>query len=245
MKFAIVSKQKISYTCHDCTFEYFNGEEAVSILRWKEYEAVFLMVPVCETAVQQWTGHPRVRVCQTVSDIEKELEVLFLHLETERKLLIRKPDDAVLKRFGAFESKIEQVYLTCLNGTHRIRKRSFGNEILYYETLKIRISGTVCHEFEERIDSETYHELLKRADKQKHPIRKSRYCFLYKNQYFELDIYDFWKNVATLELELTDENQPLLLPDELHVIKDVSEDYRFKNNYLASINNEDYQTELL
>lgn len=71
------------------------------------------------------------------------------------------------------------------------------------------------------------------ADTSLKQIRKDRYCFIYKNNYVELDIYPFWSDYAIVEVELTSENQNVFLPSEIEVIKDVTEDKRFKNRSLA------------
>ena len=82
---------------------------------------------------------------------------------------------------------------------------------------------------------------MKNADLTRRPIHKFRHCFMYERQYFELDIYDFWQDRATLELELRDETQPYSLPPEITLIRDVTEEKRYKNNHLAGVTNyEDY-----
>ena len=51
----------------------------------------------------------------------------------------------------------------------------------------------------------------------------------------ELDVFPFWDDKAFLEVELLDINENILLPPEIKVIKDVTNDKRYKNNYLASM----------
>ena len=64
-------------------------------------------------------------------------------------------------------------------------------------------------------------------------VRKTRNCFVYNNQYFELDIYPTWEEEAILEIELTSGMQEVILPDWVEVIKDVTEDPNYKNYNLA------------
>ena len=73
------------------------------------------------------------------------------------------------------------------------------------------------------------------ADTDKHPIKKKRYCFLYEEKYFELDIFPFWNDKAFVELEIKYISEQFVLPPEIKVIKDVSEDKHYKNNYLAGL----------
>ena len=48
--------------------------------------------------------------------------------------------------------------------------------------------------------------MLMDADTTKRQIRKTRYCLTYSGQYFEIDVYPFWKDRAIAEIELSDEN---------------------------------------
>ena len=72
------------------------------------------------------------------------------------------------------------------------------------------------------------------ADITKHSIRKTRYCLIYKNQYFEIDIYPFWDDKAIVELELNSEDQEIEFPKQLKLIKEVTHDKRYKNSELAN-----------
>jgi CYTH domain-containing protein len=58
---------------------------------------------------------------------------------------------------------------------------------------------------------------------------------MYENQYFEIDVYPFWKDKAILEIELNDENTKISFPKEIKVIKEVTEDEAYKNASLARI----------
>ena len=73
------------------------------------------------------------------------------------------------------------------------------------------------------------------ADPAKRPIRKTRYCLTYDNQYFEIDVYPFWPDKAIVEIELSDENAGIHLPKELKIIKEVTDDPGYQNAALASI----------
>ena len=64
-------------------------------------------------------------------------------------------------------------------------------------------------------------------------IRKDRYCLTCNNQYFKIDVYPFWKNKAIVDIELLHEDDPIVFPDEIRVIREVTGDRRFKNSSLA------------
>ena len=73
------------------------------------------------------------------------------------------------------------------------------------------------------------------ADTTRRQIRKSRYCLMYDNQYFEIDIYPFWKDKAIAEIELNDEKAEVRFPKQIKVIREVTGDESYKNASLAKI----------
>ena len=46
---------------------------------------------------------------------------------------------------------------------------------------------------------------------------------------FEIDAYPFWDDKAIAEVELKDENEDIIFPDFLKIIKEVTDDSRYKN----------------
>ena len=89
------------------------------------------------------------------------------------------------------------------------------------------------YERERKIDKNEYLNLLMQADTRMISIRKDRDCFVYKDTYYELDIYPEWENEAILEVELTDTSQEVLIPNGLDLIKEVTDNPRYKNYNLA------------
>ncbi len=243
MKVAVISDREYdlsAYRHDNIEFVYFPASKAVSPAVWFDYEAAFLAVPFAEAAQMAWTGHPHLRVLTDIDGIVDEIKVLLNDVECERKFLVTYPEVAALAKYHPFCSHIEQTYLLHENATHRLRIRVAGGVTNYIETVKIRISGAKCTEIERTISKEEFDELLALADPDKHPIVKDRYCFLYKNQYFELDLFPFWKDKAVVELELRSENDAVELPPELTLIKEVTDDAKYKNNHLASVNDYDH-----
>ena len=89
-------------------------------------------------------------------------------------------------------------------------------------------------EIERRRSEDDYLDLLKyNRDPERRPIRKTRYCLSYDRQYFEIDVYPFWQDKAIVEIEVSDEEQEVRFPKELHVIKEVTRDPMYKNAALA------------
>lgn len=187
-------------------------------------------------------GHSHLRYVKNESTFDEkysacraEIESILSGYEIEKKFLIEYPDLDSLEKYNPFKAEISQTYLLCAVGSHRIRKRGSNGTFTYFETLKIRVTGSCAEETESIISKQQYDELMKSADPDKNTIVKDRYCFLYDGQYFELDVFRFWDDRAFLELELKSENQSFKLPPEIKVIEDVSDDFHYKNSYLAGL----------
>ena len=156
-------------------------------------------------------------------------------IETERKFLIRIPSFSDMERQIKFRiRKITQTYLKS-DGKKNARVRSIieNGEISYIKTVKERISTLSCYEDEHRISREEYESLLLTADEEKKSIHKTRYSFEYCDHTLEIDVYDFWNDRATLEIELKSEDEAFSIPSFIEIIKEISADGRYKNTNLA------------
>ena len=155
--------------------------------------------------------------------------------EIERKYLIAYPDkDALAAMSGVRISRIVQTYLTAAEGVAlRVRRVENGEGVRYIETAKRRVSDTRAVEEERTLSKEEYEALLLRADKTRQPICKTRYAVPSGNHVVEVDVYDFWQDRATAEVELASEDEAFELPAWLSVIREVTADARYKNVNLA------------
>ena len=156
-------------------------------------------------------------------------------IETERKFLIAYPDISLLESTPNVRIKqLEQTYLLFDEGkSARVRKICEGDKIKFVKTVKERISVLSAYEDEFEIEESRYAEELKSRDPEKNTITKTRYCIPFDNHIIEIDIFPFWSDRAILEVELRDENERFSLPDFIQVIKEVSDDPRYKNTRLA------------
>ena len=117
----------------------------------------------------------------------------------------------------------------------RVRQRGSDGHYVYYQTVKKAVTGLKRIEIEQRLTKEEYLCLLMQADPDMRQIRKDRYCLTYDNQYFEIDVYPFWKDKAIVEIELREETQEIRFPEQLRVIREVTDDDAYKNSSLAKI----------
>ena len=59
------------------------------------------------------------------------------------------------------------------------------------------------------------------------------WCIPFDFHVLEIDLYPFWNDQAVLEVELKSEEEAFLLPPEIRVIREVTEDPRYLNSSLA------------
>ena len=152
--------------------------------------------------------------------------------EIERKFLIEYPDIKILENYP--KSAIAQTYLKTDNGfTSRVRKRTSDGVTKYIFTEKKRVTDLRCIENEREVSVQEYAELLKLADPERITIEKTRYCLPFNGRVVEVDIYPFWTDRAIAEVELEREDEEVLLPDFIKVIRDVTSEKAYKNASIA------------
>lgn len=203
-------------------------------------------VELDDRLIAAWTGHPHLRVIGNSTSFEEKLKSLVAEimsflgepepLEIERKFLIEYPDVEWLESLpNCRKVDIIQTYLLCKSGDElRVRQRGENGSYIYFRTMKQRVSDSSRIEKEERLTQEEYLNLLMDADPTKHPIRKTRYCLSYDNQYFEIDLYPFWNDRAVMEIELRSEDAEIRFPKEIKLIREVTDDEQYTNSALAA-----------
>ena len=195
--------------------------------------------------IAAWTGHPHFRIIDNATDFEDKMKRLISEIsaflgepepyEIERKFLIEYPDIMELEKMPNCQRvEIIQTYLKSREGEEtRVRQRGIDGNYIYFQTTKKKVTNMKRVEVERRLSKDEYLRLLMDADPACRPIRKTRYCLTYDNQYFEIGVYPFWEHQAIVEIELNDENCEIRFPDKIKVIKEVTEDETYKNASLA------------
>ena len=155
--------------------------------------------------------------------------------EIERKFLIEYPDIEKLENFeSSYKSEIEQTYLKTDDGmTSRVRKRTTNGVTKYIFTEKKRITDVKFIENESDLSEDEAEELLKLADPERRTVCKTRYCLPFNGRTVEVDIYPFWNDRAIAEVEMESEDEVLLLPDCIKVIREVTSEMAYKNYSIA------------
>lgn len=208
-------------------------------------ETVEEAAKIDDSLIASWTGHPHFRIIDNSTDFEEKMKRLLKEIsnvlgepepyEIERKFLIEKPNLEYLDNLPMCEKvQIVQTYLKSSDDEEiRIRQRGSDGVFTYSKTRKININNLKRIEVEERLTQEEYINELLNADPERGQIIKTRYCLSYNNQYFEIDIYPFFKDKAICEIELDSENQKVDIPPFIEVIDEVTDDLKYRNSEIA------------
>ena len=166
----------------------------------------------------------------------ENFDIMNAPLEIERKFLIQYPDTDALRQMPEYRVvHMEQSYLQATEDFigGRIRRITESGKERFVYTYKVRLTELTRREYERDITAEEYAELLMRKTPGTITIRKDRHVFRYEGLVYELDVYDFWKDRATLEAEVTSEDTPIPVPPCVNLIREVTCDRRYNNSRLA------------
>lgn len=198
-----------------------------------------------ERTLRAWVGHPRVHVIHNrVPSFDAKLDMLWQRMQLalgmssqiriRRKFLVEALDISCV---AVPQQKviIMQAYTKekGVRGYLRIRRREhLGHPTFYAARTKV-IRG-VYREDEWLIDSDIYEKFLTRAIKGTRELTKVRHCFVYHDQYFELDVFGgVHLGLHLLSVELPNGSMPIEFPPFVRVIREVSNDPAYKNSTLA------------
>ncbi len=198
--------------------------------------------------ISAWTGHPHLRIIDNSTDFEQKMLRLIKEIsaflgeptpnEVERKYLIRRPDtDALLRKSNCEMVDIVQTYLKTEDPREekRVRQRGRDGHYIYFMTRKIPVSDIRRVEIEQRLSQDEYLSALVEADPAYRPIHKQRYLLSENGLYYEIDIYPEWKDKAIMEIELHSEDQKVIMPEGIRVIREVTGNTEYSNHSLAKI----------
>lgn len=197
--------------------------------------------------IAAWAGHPHLRVIDNSVSFEDKMKRLIAEisaflgepepLEIERKFLIEYPDIEWLESLSSCRRiEIIQTYLKSSSADEvRVRQRGIDGHYIYFKTIKRTLEGAKRIEIETRLTRDEYLDHLMQADTEKRQIRKTRYCLIDGARYFEIDVYPFWRDQAIMEIELKSEDEEIVIPGKIRVIREVTDDPAYKNAELAKV----------
>ena len=197
--------------------------------------------------IEAWVGHRHWRMIPAMVDKEQRFDLLRRHIlaalgepepvEIERKFLVKYTDPKLLTvPYSTFE--VEQSYLKRDSSgiSPRIRSMMQGSSAMYFETRKVFKSAMESTENEKEINLHGYLSMGLNKNPKVSTIAKHRTYFVYKDQYFELDLFDHpYNDLALMEIELLDKSDPVNLPPFIEVVREVTDDLRYKNSNLGRL----------
>lgn len=160
-----------------------------------------------------------------------------LDIEIERKfLLAAAPERSDPRLSNAEITHIEQVYIEVTDTTEtRIRRTRHKDGVTYHYTQLRSLKPGKREVVEKEISRTEYEDILAHRDPRRQPITKDRYYFTWKSQVFELDkIYSPASRAChILEIQLSSEDQAVILPDFLNIERDVTGEAAYSNANIA------------
>lgn len=219
-------------------------------------EPIELAVELDRKTKQVWVGHPYVDVIDNSTDFNNKVRRAIdavcnkmgvytgdrLSPESiKRKFLISSlPDIKLFPTFQDFD--VVHDYLATSNPKKqaRLRRRGQNGRYTYMHTLReeTKVNGQVV-EVRTNLLEKDYEMLYStQLDHNRQSVYKTRRCFLWKNQYFQLDIYNEpchprCKGLLILETYTTKFGDDLEMPDFLDIAKEVTGDPFFSMFHLS------------
>ncbi|XP_052802072.1 TRPL translocation defect protein 14-like [Mya arenaria] len=198
---------------------------------------------------QAWVGHPYYDVVDNSTDFDDKINRMIntvchrLGIDTgdrlqrntrKRKFLVKcMPDEQSFPPFQDFTVIHDYLVTPSRKMQARLRKRGQGGVWTYTHTIRRPEINKQSVEMRMAINVKDYNILLNQKDENHATIQKQRRCFLWKNQYFQMDIYrepcpDKCKGLILLETYTTKSMSELELPDFLQITEEVTDDH---NNF--------------
>jgi len=203
-------------------------------------------------AAQAWVGHPYFDVIDNSSDFETKVKRMIYsvcqrlgidvrdRLQTDAKkvkFLVQgplPPDAEFPVKFQDFSVIHDYLRTNSDNMQARLRKRGVRNHWNYtYTVRRPELQGQIV-EVKTTLTARDYNMMLAQKDHHHVTVYKTRRCFLYNDQYFQMDIYKDpchprCKGLILLETYSTLSGTEMLqrLPEFLSIVKEVTGDPRY------------------
>ncbi len=223
-----------------------NGAEyAYSYNNAARYETLEQAREKEEQALKSWQKHPnRVIIGNSYNfdnKIRKAMNEIYKVLgeipptQSERKYLIKNPSQELLDKLQPVEQIITQSYLISRkDGTERrSRKVQNNGSIGYYYIEKQQISPVERIETERMLTQKEYVRLMDEVNPDYGTIVKRRYSFHYLDHYMTIDTYASSPSLAILDVQVANKDDKVELPEELTMIREVTEEIRYQGHMIA------------
>ena len=210
------------------------------------YETVEQARAIDDKTIRAWSAHPSLHIIDNSVDFEDKINRAIAAIyrvlgrevpdQEKSKYLIAMPDvDMLVTKYGAIATEMMQTYLAGVTplAERRVRQQRSGTEYLYFYTEK-RVGEDGKRWVTERpISEKEYIRYLMESDLTLRAVRKTKYRFQYAGRPMEIDVYPFSAEKAIL-FAYGAGHDGAALPEELKVLRDVTDDADYKNRRLAS-----------
>lgn len=187
--------------------------------------------------LEGWLGHENLKIIGNESSFEEKINQVVKEIyhslekpypiQIQRKYLIDKVDLSKIDEVKLVKLSIEQYMIESGNIEYIYRKTGKEEEEKY--TLITKMDTDINNEritTRRNISEEEYYGNISGEV----PIKKTRYCFEYENQYFRLDIFE--NGLQMLEIEPTTREDKISIPTFIKVKQEVTEDKNYRNSTL-------------
>lgn len=219
-------------------FAYDYGNEA-------RYETVEVAREKDDLTLQAWSVHPNLFVIDNSIDFEDKINRAIAQIYriigesapavSKRKYLVEMPKlEELVSKYHATSISMTQTYLTvgADNCERRVRKQKGGNGNLYFYTEKnVREDGSKWVT-ERPINKREYSSYIMGRDVTLEPVSKEKYRFIFEDHRVEIDVYPFCDDKGIMFV-YAPENVECELPEDINVIKEVTNVPEYKNKMLA------------
>ena len=201
-----------------------------------------------DRTLRAWSAHPNQKIIDNsvnfADKIQRALQEIYRAvgepepMPKKHKYLVAMPDLAALEgKYTMAKLDMMQTYLlqTKPGVERRIRQQRNGEDYLYFYTEKHLMPDGTKWDTEKPISQKDYIRYLMEGDPNLRSVHKMKYRFTYDSQRFELDVYPFSAEKAILFRYA--EGDDIVLPPEIRVLKEVTNDPDYKNKQLARLQN--------
>ncbi len=190
---------------------------------------------------ESWLGHPHFRIIDNSTDFEGKISRAFAAissflglpapLQITKRFLVKSVQYDKIPAHQVIH--IEQIYLRSKDKSEQIsiRKRGQNGAYLYFLSRKTSI------EQEELITEQAYTNLKKLINPGTNEIERDRMCFIWHDQYCELDTYKGQhQGIAVLKVEPAGKGTStpdIRIPPFVSVEADITGDPKYNERYIA------------
>ena len=188
--------------------------------------------------LEAWLGHEKLSIIGNETSFDRKIEQVLKEIyhalskpypvQIQRKYIVSGIDLSKIEEVKLVKLEIEQYMMESGKVEYIYRRTQKEDEIKYTRIMKIDTSiNNERITTQRQITEEEYYQYLSSTEK---PIRKTRYCFEYKNQYFRLDIFE--NGLQMLEAETPTSNQEIEIPSFITIEKEVTDNKSYRNGSL-------------